>query len=128
MVVRNPYERMVSQYNWHITWRKEKIGINEYLSREIADVDSEMNRKGYQFTEQYRYLEEQYNIKVLHFETLEEEFNQFMKEHDYNIVLNKKINVSTKSASLADLSPEMIDTINRVYEKDFTTFGYSMIR
>jgi Iap family predicted aminopeptidase len=127
MVVRNPYERMVSQYNWHVTWRKEEIGINEYLSREIADIDSEMNRKGYQFTEQYRYLEEQYNIKVLHFETLEEEFNQFMKEHGYNIVLNKKINVSIKSASLVDLSPETIDMINRVYEKDFTTFGYSMI-
>jgi Skp family chaperone for outer membrane proteins len=118
---------MISQYNWHVTWRKEQIGINEYLSREIADVDSEMNRKGYQFTEQYRYLEEQYNIKVLHFETLEEEFNQFMKEHGYNIVLNKKINVSTKSASLTDLSPETIDMINRVYEKDFITFGYSMI-
>ena len=127
MVVRNPYERFISQYNWHIAWRKEVIGINEYLCREILNINSEMNQKGYQFTEQYRYLEEQYNIKVLHFENLEEDFNQFMKEHGYHIVLNKKVNVSTKSACLSDLSPETIDMINRVYEKDFTTFGYEMI-
>jgi hypothetical protein len=50
-----------------------------------------------------------------------------MKEHGYNIVLNKKINVSTKSASLVDLSPETIDMINRVYKNDFATFGYRMI-
>ena len=127
MVVRNPYERFVSQYNWHATWRKEQIGINEYLCREIALIDSDMNKKGYQFTEQYRYLEEQYNIKVLRFENLEEEFNQLMKEHGYNIVLNKKVNVSTKLACLVDLAPTTIDLINTVYEKDFTTFGYEMI-
>lgn len=127
MVVRNPYERFLSQYNWHITWRKEEIGINEYLSREIALIDSDMNKKGYQFTEQHRYLEEQYNIKVLHFENLEEEFNQLMKDRGYDIVLNKKVNVSTKSASLSDLTPETIELINTVYEKDFTTFGYEMI-
>ena len=109
MVVRNPYERFVSQYNWHTTWRKEQIGINEYLCREIALIDSDMNKKGYQFTEQYRYLEEQYNIKVLRFENLEEEFNQLMKEHGYNIVLNKKVNVSTKLACLVDLAPTTID-------------------
>jgi hypothetical protein len=86
-----------------------------------------MNKKGYQFTEQYRYLEEQYNIKVLRFENLEEEFNQLMKEHGYNIVLNKKVNVSTKLACLTDLAPVTISLINTVYEKDFTTFGYEMI-
>ena len=127
MVVRNPYERFISQYNWHVKWRKEEIGINEYLCREIALIGSEMNKKGYQFTEQYRYLEEQYNIKVLRFENLEEEFNQLMKEHGYSIVLNKKVNVSTKMACLADLTPTTIDLINTMYEKDFTIFGYEMI-
>jgi len=32
-VIRNPYEQMISQYNWHIAWIKEEFGVNEYLDR-----------------------------------------------------------------------------------------------
>jgi hypothetical protein len=64
---------------------------------------------------------------VLRFENLEEEFNSLMKEYGYSIVLNKKVNVSNKFALLADLTPDTIRLINRIYEKDFTTFGYDMI-
>jgi len=127
MVVRNPYDRMISQYNWHVTWRKEEIDVNEYLDRELSQIDSEFNQKGCHFTQQYRYLEPQYNIRVLRFENLEEEFNSLMKEYGYSIVLNKKVNVSNKFALLADLTPDTIRLINRIYEKDFTTFGYDMI-
>jgi len=127
MVVRNPYERMISQYNWHITWRNEAIDINEYLDRELSQIDSELNQKGCHFTPQYRYLEPQYTIRVLRFENLEEEFNSLMKEYEYNIVLSKKVNVSNKAASISDLTPKTIQLINHIYEKDFTTFGYEMI-
>ena len=64
---------------------------------------------------------------MLRYENLENEFNALMKEYGYTIVLNRKVNVSVKTAFLSDLTLETIELINRVYEKDFTTFGYEMI-
>jgi hypothetical protein len=127
MVVRNPYERMVSQYNWYIERIKENIDVNLYLCRELTDLESRYTRFKSHFTEQYRYLQPQYNIRVLRYENIEEEFNALMKEYGYNILLDRTHNVSTKVASLYDLSLETIELINKVYEKDFTTFGYEMV-
>jgi hypothetical protein len=126
-VVRNPYERIVSQYNWHISRLREAIEVNTYLHRELEKYDPHFTYSSCHFTEQHRYLEPQYNIRVLRYENLKEDFNSLMKEYGYNIVLNKKVNVSIKVASLYDLSLETIELINKVYEKDFTTFGYEMV-
>jgi hypothetical protein len=127
MVVRNPYERMVSQYNWYTEHIKGCINVNHYLCRELEDRDARFTRFKYHFIAQHCYLQPQYNIRVLRYENLEEEFNALMKEYGYNIVLNKKVNVSVKTAFLSDLTLETIELINRVYEKDFTTFGYEMV-
>ena len=127
MVVRNPYERMVSQYNWYVTRLSEEIEVNTYLHRELENYDPQFTRFRCHFIAQHSYLQPQYNIRVLRYENLEREFNTLMKEYGYNIILNKKVNVSKKIASLADLTLETIELINRVYEKDFTTFGYEMV-
>ncbi len=146
MVVRNPYERFVSLYNWYIMRQNnrqnmpqniarmlqqkipqnKKIGINEYLCNGFEHINVQNTCFGCQFTEQYRYLDPKCHIRVLRYENLEEEFNQLMKEYRHHIVLNTKQNVSIKTASLADLTLETIETINKIYEKDFTTFHYEM--
>ena len=139
MVVRNPYERMVSHYNWHIQISKKTIGINEYLhhklenginqylEQKIEDLDVEITRFNNHFTAQHLYLEYPCSIRVLRYENLENEFNALMKEYGHSILLNRKVNVSVKTAFLSDLTLETIELINRVYEKDFTTFGYEMV-
>jgi hypothetical protein len=106
--------------------QNKKMGINEYLCYGFEHIKLKKTCFGCHFTEQYRYLDPQYNIRVLRYENLEEEFNQLMKEYGYNIVLNIKQNVSIKTASLADLTLETIESINSIYEKDFTTFHYEM--
>lgn len=50
-----------------------------------------------------------------------------MKEYEYIIVLNKKVNVSNKVTSISVLIVKTIQLINGVYEKGFTIFGCGMI-
>lgn len=140
MVVRNPYERFVSLYNWFSMQQKmgqtmrQNMGqdiwstmrINEYLHNGFEHIKLKRTCVGCHFTEQYRYLDPKCHIRVLRYENLEKEFNQLMKEYEYNIVLNTKQNVSIKITSLTDLTLETIESINSIYEKDFTTFHYEM--
>ena len=123
MVVRNPYERAVSEYNWSGV----DMNINIYLKRMISDIEMGFIESGQHIVEQYKYLEAKYTIHVLRFENLDEEFSELMKKYGYSIELKKRVNVSQKSASIKDLSLETIEYINKVYEKDFTTFGYEMV-
>lgn len=123
MVVRNPYDRAVSEYNWS----KVTMDINVYLQRILCDIELGFIECGQHITEQYRYLEKKYTIHVLRFENLNEEFDQLMATYGLDIKLLKKVNVSVKRASTSDLSLETIEYINRLYEKDFTTFGYEMV-
>lgn len=123
MVVRNPYDRAVSEYNWS----GAEIDINVYLKRMISDIEMGFIDSGQHIVEQYKYLEKKYTIHVLRFENLDQEFSELMKQYNYSIELKKRVNVSEKRASLKDLSLETIEYINQVYEKDFTTFGYEMV-
>jgi len=131
MVVRNPYERMLSVYSWYKEWHKTSDDVNHFLQHSLACIISGkvdvMKRYHEHFIEQWRYLEAEYNIIVLRFERLEEEFNQLMKSRGYNIILNKKVNESKEKLSIDILNADTIRYINQVYEKDFTIFGYNMI-
>jgi hypothetical protein len=122
-VVRNPYDRMVSEYNFS----KLNIDINIFVWNKMWNLENGNMNDGYHFTEQYKYLDPNYNIHVLHYENLDENFNNLMKSYSLNIKLNKKINVSIKKASKKDLSLRSIQHINRAYAKDFSTFGYEMV-
>jgi hypothetical protein len=129
MVVRNPYDRAVSIYNY----MEPNVNINLFLRKMLSRLERGekhvVNDRQYNLpyiTPQHQYVEKQYTIHVLRFENLESEFNALMKEYGYPIILNNKANVSKKVAKLSDLSIETIEYINRLYIKDFEMFGYEM--
>jgi hypothetical protein len=136
MVVRNPYNRVLSEYycRWGGIGMKNihhtKAEFNTYLISKIVNEEFIMKfqpeKNGNHFTPQYRYLDADTKIHILKFENIATEFSELMATYGLDIRLQKK-NVSQKSKfTVADFSPELLREINRFYAKDFEIFGYSI--
>jgi hypothetical protein len=134
MVVRNPYTRILSEYHFLnnvLKFGNTKEDMNRILTLWIINASEDKANHpifgrvgGDHFTEQYKYLDPTVNIRVLKFENIEDEFNALMKEYNYDLVLNERLQVSEPIFTIADISAENIELIQKVYSKDFELFGY----
>tara|TARA_Y100000389_G_scaffold189963_1_gene214284 strand:- start:4622 stop:6235 length:1614 start_codon:yes stop_codon:yes gene_type:complete len=136
MVVRNPYERIISEF--HCKWggvgeKANFVGVqffNEYLKREILNrgkitVNNHGSSYGDHYTEQHLYLDESVKTHVLKMENLTEEFDSLMSEYNIPLKLNRHNNSNRKVFEVHHMDAELIQLIQEVYKKDFETFGYS---
>jgi len=139
VVIRNPYERVISHYYYtqrnlidvqvlnqkeHLNdWIKSTMQFKLHLDRFIAFFYPAYN---YVFD---KYTGEQVVDYILRFETLEQDFDALMKEFHLNISLDKIQNARHTSAILGveSYTRESIQIINDYFYNDFITFGYEMI-
>ena len=121
-VVRNPYDRLVSEFYCYWGGPPDKnVSVekfNEITRKSIQNRSSQ----GDHWSEQYRYIDPVIPIHILKYENLAVEFNNLCK-----LKLDVKCNVGkNKKYSKHDYNQLTLDLIRRVYEKDFLTFGYEI--
>lgn len=126
--VRNPYDRIVSGWNYIMETNKLNIDFNEYIKMKDIVTDREywhcflpqsesvIDENGNYFVDfvgKFENLEEDFQkiLKIIGFDNLKH--NPFIKKNNRNRENYKKY-----------YDQESLEIVNKIYEKDFKLFGY----
>ena len=133
MVVRNPYERILSEYYCKaggVGWLKTEhtqAQFNKYLISRIRarrGLGGAYNLQGH-YIEQVKYLDPSTTQHILRYEELPHAFNALMKLYGINVTLGSVHNARVPGRfTTAHFSDELVELIKTVYARDFEEFGY----
>lgn len=119
-IVRNPYPRAVSLYNYF-------GGQNKHDSFENFLIKLEGGRiKGYFYMPQYKYLEGG-EFNLIKFENFEQDIELINKKFNLNIKCNFNSGRHDKDKVSKFLTKQNVEKINNLYCKDFEAFDYPRI-
>lgn len=145
MVVRHPYKRIVSEWKFrplggrkmqnnvtHMNFQLIHLLQKVYDSRPVNGSDLAAHPRAYfarfgHFVPQSDFLVP--NVHVLKQESLSHELSCLMKAYNLNWkLLSKRKNMSKGKVTVANLTRETKDWIDKVYAEDFIRFGYKPLQ
>lgn len=145
-VVRDPYDRVVSEYYCphnprHAGLSQDQINttdvhtFNNNLTIMLREIDTIfIHNKQHQLTHwqlQSSYFMKNNNLifpetNILRFENLESELPELLQKYDIDYIPNIHTNRTEKIFCVDDINDENIKMINRIYSEDFINCGYKI--
>lgn len=139
VIVRNPYDRIISEFycNYggigktpNLNDEFDVTDFNNYIKKKILMREKGDHERGDHYTEQHKYIDENVNIHVIHFENIHIEFKELMKKYNLHLKIDRHCNKPTlkRNFTVESFSSEVIKLINNIYHKDFEMFHYDKIK
>lgn len=132
LVVRNPYERILSKYKYDCNNNQlppNKKDLNKFINNIPKKIKNNKFQDGCHYLPQYEFLDydDAAKYEILKMENLDSDFQKFLKKYNFPEIKLKRNNSTKKSLSILDLDKESIKIINNIYKIDFIKFNYKII-
>ena len=115
-------------------YKVSKQNLNQYIKRVLYQYSKNKSIMDCHYIPMYEFVfihKKLITRNILKFEDLNQNFNHFVTKYKLpiqkNILLDRKINITSNSLKRNDINEENVRIINKIYAKDFLYFGYERI-
>ena len=127
-VVRNPYDRIISEYFYITEWTKNKWGrrpeFNMWIIENLNKLKNNPFHLDNHLRPQYEFIDGE--IEIFKFEDGIEKIIKYLSDK-FNLPLpSKRIHKNKSKKERVEFSLEALEKVNEIYKKDFELFGYNI--